>query len=105
MIVDGYEQLGWWARRKLHRQCERRKWGLVVTAHAPVGLPTLATTGTTPELAQALVERLLPGDGPISVADVAERFARHGGNLREILFDLYDLYEARRPAGSSKTAG
>ena len=31
--------------------------------------------------------------------DVARRFARAAGNLREMLFDLYDLYEARRAVG------
>ena len=28
--------------------------------------------------------------------DVAGRFSRHGGDLRELLFELYDLYEQRR---------
>jgi len=27
---------------------------------------------------------------------IAELFARHGGNIRELLFDLYDLFEQRR---------
>src|SRR5262245_8000246 len=33
IVVDGFEQLGWWARRKLevaHRRCS---WGLLVTLH------------------------------------------------------------------------
>jgi hypothetical protein len=28
--------------------------------------------------------------------DIAASFARHCGNVREVLFDLYDLYERRR---------
>jgi hypothetical protein len=45
-----------------------------------------------------IVERLQQGTAAvIGPADVATAFARRGGNLREVLFDLYDLYEARRP--------
>ena len=31
--------------------------------------------------------------------EVAERLERHGGNLREALFDLYDLYQRHNPQG------
>ena len=109
VIIDGYEQLGWWSRRQLRRLCDRRRFGLLVTAHQTVGLPVVASTSTSPELAQHIVDRLLPadspGDSPIRHADVAERFALHGGNLREMLFDLYDLYESRRPKKGVKNAG
>jgi diadenosine tetraphosphatase ApaH/serine/threonine PP2A family protein phosphatase len=112
VIVDGYEQLSWWSRWKLRRLCNRRNWGLLVTAHTPVGLPLVACTSTSPELAQRIVDQLLPVDSlnalacesPIKHSDVAERFALHQGNLREVLFDLYDLYESRRPSGSADTA-
>jgi hypothetical protein len=111
VIVDGYEQLGLWSRWRLRRLCNRRGWGLLASAHQSVGLPLVASTSTSPELAQQIVDRLQPSgspattqlDSPIGRADVAERFALHRGNLREVLFDLYDLYEARRPkAGSEK---
>ena len=97
LIVDGYEQLSLWQRLRLRRFCRRGGMGLLLTAHAPVGLPDLCHTSVTPELAQQIVERLQRGHPPrIAAADVAERFACQSGDLRETLFDLYDLYEERR---------
>lgn len=96
-IVDGFEQLGlWWRWRLLHGPLWRKR-GLLVTTHAPVGLPTLFRTEPTVELAQRVVERLLPpGDATIAADDVASQFHRHGGDVREALFGLYDLYELRK---------
>lgn len=102
IIVDGYEQLGVWSQRRLKQFCRRHGCGLLVTAHADVGLPTLATT--TPDLAtaQRVVGALLgSGDTTIGPTDVERAFDTRDGNLREALFDLYDLYESRRP----RTAG
>jgi energy-coupling factor transporter ATP-binding protein EcfA2 len=99
LIVDGYEQLSWWQRRKVKAACRRAGAGLVVTAHSDVGLPPLFQTQPTLELAQQLVRRLLPqGDATLSDADVTAAFARHPDNLRETLFTLYDLYQARGAA-------
>ena len=40
---------------------------------------------------------LITGDLGFGVlTQFAERFPRHGGNLRELLFELYDLYEQRQ---------
>jgi hypothetical protein len=99
LIVDGCEQLGRWRRWRLKRLCCRRGCGLLVTAHASVGLPQLCRNSVTPEVAEAVVRRLLAGRPPaITVAEVADCLVRRGGNLRETLFDLYDLFEQRRPA-------
>jgi hypothetical protein len=100
VVVDGYEQLGWLSRFWLKRFCRRHKLGFLVTAHNPVGLPDLFRSATTLALAEQIVAQLL-GDRPkhVTVPEVAERFSRHGGDLREMLFDLYDLYEQRRRGG------
>jgi len=96
LIVDGYEQLGRLSRFRLKRFCRRHGIGLLVTAHRPVGLPELFHTATSLGLAQQVVAQLLGERGTlITSEDVAERFSRHGGDLRETLFDLYDLYEHR----------
>jgi hypothetical protein len=99
LIVDGYEQLGFWQRLRLKGFCRRRGLGLLLVCHAPVGLPDLCHTSPNPELAQQIVGQL-QRDYPahVTAGDVAERFARHGGNMRELLFELYDLYEGRRRA-------
>lgn len=99
LIVDGYEQLGWPARWSLHRAVHRSGAGLLVTTHEPIRrLPTLLATRPSFELTQSLVERLVaasPG-AAITAADVRRAFDRHAGNVREVFFELYDLYELRR---------
>jgi hypothetical protein len=97
IVVDGYEQLGWFRRTWLRRQCRVRRAGLLATAHRPVGLPQLWSTKTDRELARRLVDRLLPAAGKrwISGQDVDRAFAEHRGDMRETLFALYDVFEAR----------
>ena len=97
LVVDGYEQLSRWRRFLLKRRCRRRGWGLLATAHNSVGLPELCRTAATPAVAEQIVGRLLIGQAsPFAPSELAECLARRGGNLRETLFDLYDLYEQRR---------
>jgi hypothetical protein len=97
VVVDGYEQLGWLARRWLRRSCRRRRSGLLVTTHRPTGLPDLWDAAMTLELAQTLTRSLLdPADStPIRADDVAQAFQQCQGNLRETWFCLYDVYESR----------
>jgi hypothetical protein len=99
VIVDGYEQLGWYARRWLQRQSRLRNNGLLVTAHRPLRLPLLWKTESTLAVAQAVVSRLLPPDQvqAITREDVRRAYAACAGNLRETLFALYDLVEERNP--------
>ena len=102
IVVDGYEQLGFFARLMLKWFCRRRKLGLVVTTHAPSGFPPLYCTAASPDLALRLVEHLLGKERHLFGAqEIHEVFHRHGGDLREVLFDLYDRYESRRPAGGA----
>jgi hypothetical protein len=97
LIVDGYEQLSRWRQFLLKRDCRRRGLGLLVTAHASVGLPDLCRTAPTPELAERIVGQLMAGSSPpCTASELAASFASHHGNVRETLFDLYDLYEKRR---------
>jgi hypothetical protein len=92
LVVDGYEQLSWWMRKRIERQC--RKWdrGLLVTAHKNLGLPTLSCTNVTPAMASMLIDRLLQQNGRtlIEKLDLSRRLDRHRGNLRELFFELYD---------------
>jgi hypothetical protein len=99
IVVDGFEQLRWRDRSLLRRDCRHHGAGLLVTTHRSVGLPHLFSTSTSLELAEELVGRLLPTGlaAPVAADDVASSFRRHEGNLREVLFELYDLYESRRP--------
>ncbi|MGA2620689.1 MAG: hypothetical protein ABSF26_23950 [Thermoguttaceae bacterium] len=97
--VDGYEQLGLYSRLRLKFLCRRRGLGLLVTSHQPVGLPDLYRTAIDVPRAWQVVERLERGFPPrVAVGDLVECLARRRMNLREALFDLYDLYAARRPS-------
>ena len=100
LVVDGYEQLGRWSRLMLKRFCRRQGVGLLVTAHKSVGLPQLYRTVVTPDLAGQIVGTLLGGrEPPFTPEEVSHCLSRHGGDLREVLFELYDLFEQRRPLG------
>jgi hypothetical protein len=101
VVVDGYEQLSWWSKRRLQSQVKAQRAGLLITAHQPMGLPPLFTTQPTLELARQIVENLLAGtdgNGVLSHEDVAAAFSAHGANLRELLFSLYDVYQTKRKA-------
>ncbi len=109
LVVDGYEQLGTVRRWQLKRRCRRLGCGLLVTAHAPVGLPHLYQVTPSLEVVQRVVQSVigtLPSDPslisstPITAADVEACFAQRAGDVREMLFDLYNLYERRRRQSS-----
>lgn len=105
LFVDGLDRLPGAARRRV-RRAARSAGGLLVTAHRPlrtlrVGrlgrLGTLTECATTPALLAALVARLsgasTPAAAPLPSAE--DLHARHGGNLRTALLELYDLYAGR----------
>lgn len=87
LCVDGAEQLGrisWLAL--LARS--RAAGGLLITSHRPGLLPTLLECETSPELLTGIVRDLLGREIDGSEA----LFARHGGNLREALREMYDVW-------------
>jgi hypothetical protein len=92
VCLDGAELLGpvAWAR---FRWQARRARGLIVTTHRPGRLPTLIVCRTSPALLDRIVRRLAP-DELTAAPPVAELFARHGGNVRDALRELYDVYAA-----------
>jgi hypothetical protein len=97
LIIDGYEQLGRFARWSVASRSRSRQCGLVVTTHRDLGLPTLFTMNPQLSLAIELAHELLPpGDRSIGDSDIEAAWHRRRGNVRELLFDLYDLFESRR---------
>lgn len=94
LIVDGYEQLSRWNRFKLKRRCRRRGWGLLVTVHESVGFAEIHRTAVSEELAAKIVEHLMEERTPAFGRDeISAAFARHRGDIREMLFDLYDVFD------------
>ncbi|MEQ8787615.1 MAG: hypothetical protein RIC55_15030 [Pirellulaceae bacterium] len=96
LVVDGYEQLSWRSRLGLLWSCRRTGCGLLATSHRPVGLTTIFRTTVTECLARRVVERIAPQDDVLRQVDLCDLLDRRGGDLREVLFDLYDVYESRR---------
>ncbi len=94
LIIDGFEQLRFWKRWSLIRRCRRHDTGLLVTSHTSVGLPTLFESEVSLELCETIVNNLMAGassDLPIDAVKTA--YQRTGGNLRDLLFEMYDEYE------------
>lgn len=89
ICLDGAEQLDW-MRWMMFRWRTRRAGGVLVTSHRPGLLPTLIECTTSPELLDRIVSRLAPQMGGGRTAK--DLFARHHGNLREALRELYDVY-------------
>lgn len=98
LVIDGFEQLGWWGRRELWRNVTSAEAGLLVTAHDEVhGLPKLYETDSSPEQAIELVRQLSPAATKrIPPDEIRKQFAAVDGNVRELFFKLYDLYESQR---------
>ena len=101
LLLDGAEQLGrlsWFEVRARTRAAG----GLVVTSHHPGLLPTLHECRTTPGLLAEIVGELA-GEG----VETGELFSRHGGNVRDALRELYDLWSTGAAArtGSPSPAG
>ena len=84
LFLDGIELLDRLAWLRVRFRC-RRAGGLIITSHRPGRLPTLLECGTTPELLAGLVRELTGEE-----LDTGELFARHGGNLRLVFWNLYD---------------
>ena len=90
IFFDGAEQLSrlaWWrfARRS------SGAGGLVVTSHRRGLLPTLLECETSVPLLRGIINHLNPGQVD---ASAEELFARHGGNVRDALRELYDVHAA-----------
>ena len=84
LLFDGAELLGRFAWLRVRLSC-RRAGGLIVTSHRPGLLPTLLECNTTPELLAGLVRELTGEE-----LETEELFARHGGNLRLVFWEMYD---------------
>lgn len=93
LLLDGAEQLGWFAWWRL-RWLARHAPVLIVTTHRPGRLPVLRHHATTPGLLAGLVGELLRGSVPSPPVPTPEEleflFRKHGGNLRECFRELYD---------------
>jgi hypothetical protein len=97
LILDGYEQFSLWQKLRVRRICQSAGCGLLVTSHTPTSLPPLYRTCVTPELTERVFARLTrQRPALVTTSELHASLAARNGNLREALFDLYDIHEARR---------
>jgi hypothetical protein len=103
LVIDGFEQLGFYARWRVKRYCRRSGSGLLVTAHRSMGLPELYRTDVTPETARDVIATLLPPGGAwvLDGFDIAARLRHYHGSFRDVLFELYDRWQSCRGASGS----
>jgi nucleoside-triphosphatase THEP1 len=105
VLLDGAELLGGLAWRKFVWRT-RRAGGLVVTLHRPGRLPTLVECRSSATRLREIVRELTGEVESFPVEAAAELLARHAGNLREALRELYDRRGAQAPgAGVEAAAG
>ena len=91
VLFDGAEQMSRLAWRRFERE-SRRAAGLVVTTHRAGLLPALAQCQTSPQLLRAILVQLLGDDAAQWDDEIETLWARHDGNLRLALRELYDVY-------------
>lgn len=101
VAVDSWECLGAAAGWIVRGLAWMRGCRLVVTSHqGAAGFQVLTDCRPTLAVLEALVSHLpamAEWYGPIiDAADLKAVFARQHGDIREIFFDLYDRFEARR---------
>lgn len=101
LLLDSAEQLVAPARWLLRAACRAHGVALVVTGHAPLGLPSLRLTAVDDELfarlTSAILARSPEAPALVSAAEAPEALRLAAGNAREALFALYDRYEQRWP--------
>jgi hypothetical protein len=92
-IIDGYERMSWLSRQRLHLRTTALAEGLVVSTHRKTNLPIIFDTRKNIKHFQSIVTSLTAGAGSCSPVEVEAALERHGGNIREALFELYDRWE------------
>jgi len=114
LVVDGCEQLSRWRWWQLRWWVRRYRAGLLITTHRPLGLPSIWETRVDEDLARRVVTYLLdradrdPSTQPTPVhltsEEIGAALLQAGGDLREALFRLYDVY-AQRAAAPKRGCG
>jgi hypothetical protein len=89
ILLDGAEQLSFLQRNQFLR-ASRFAAGVLLTAHHAGIFPTLYECRSSIRLLKTLVFQLAP-DGNENKNFVEELFARHNGNLRDALREMYDF--------------
>lgn len=98
LVIDGWEQLSWLARRRVVGSSIGHRLTLLVTCHRRLpGWTLLHETKASPELIRWLAKDLL-SDSPHTIKKLIDeklkaRKLDPATNVRELWFDMYDVIE------------
>lgn len=102
LVLDGFEQLSLVVRTWITLETRARKMGLLVTSHRSTALTTLVQTAVSIETLRAVLHETLQASGGWATFELqcdddrlGDLIAKHHGNVREIMMQLYDEFEAR----------
>lgn len=106
VVLDGYEQVSLWSRWWIQRASRQKRIRLLVTAHQPLrSFELLWRTSVDKQSAEWIVKHMLrlanqEDSDPnlqllLSSKEWSDSRARHGQNIRETLFDMYDWWQSR----------
>jgi hypothetical protein len=94
LLLDGAEQLS--AISWLALRIRTRRLGIfVVTSHRDGLLPAIFRCETSPELLAAIIDEVAP-DRPPGFPSAQSLYQRHDGDLRQALFEAYDVMNDER---------
>ena len=99
LILDGYEQLSLWRRAALIARTNQRGVKLLVTSHRRTLLPVLCELSISTATAREIVSQLTTEQNDfanLSDDELKKQLTTHGGNMREVLMQLYDQFEEHR---------
>ena len=105
LILDEFEQLSTWQRRKVKQLARKTNTATLIIGHQTQGLPALLCTPATQSLLsnltalKSLIRQLqVQSQQPLLILDqdVEILFEKLRGNSRDLLFTCYDLFEQRR---------
>jgi hypothetical protein len=104
VLIDGADELSRREWRDVLREA-RKADGLVVTAHREGFLPTLLHTRTTPAILDEAVLAASGRDCESFGVAAEELWARHAGNVRTALRELYDVCAGRAGGWTAQRGG
>ncbi len=107
VILDGYEQVSLWSRWWIQGVSWQKRIRLLVTAHQPLrSFDLLWRTSVDKQSAEWIVKHMLQLSNEedveatlpllLSSKEWSDSRARHGENIRETLFDMYDWWHSRK---------
>ncbi len=99
LVIDGYEQLSRWQQASVLVRTKLRSVSLLVTSHRRTWLGTLCKLSISSSTARQVVSQLTAGRDDFaesSEEEIRGRLLAHGGNMRDVLMELYDQYEDQR---------